>query len=313
MKKSILFYLALIVMFSTLFSCSRQDDDLSNGIKVENQDEVAKADLMQALEAYNAHFQNNAVPTRSFSSWFKRLYRVVYVDAIGAIFGSSFGPWGALAGAAFSSGLVYCSDANYVQPLLPLTRDGGPIIEDDDLEELNPLTEMNPYALDYVVLTNSSGMFVDSVGYNHNYMLRNLAENNKLTSSELGLFQMFNLCCNKADSLTNGKGDATNLDLMFSMNYNQLKTLCENSAYHDSFDDFVLEFINLYPDYAYELFFLKSYVNTLCDIEQDENDGTYAQGVLSIITNSYVSNDIKKRLGDAVITGNASARLWKFN
>lgn len=314
MKKTILICVALLALFTTFSSCSKQDDDQYGGLLVENHEELAKADLMQELEAYNSNFLNNAFQTRSFFSWFKRFCRVAYVDAVGGIIGTLYGPWGTLAGAALSSGLVYCSDLVYVQPLPILTRGGGPILEDDDLEELGFLVDMNPYAMDYVILSNPSGMFADSVGYNHNYILMNLAENNNLTSTDLGISQMVNLCCNKADSLTNnGRGNATNSDLLNLMNYYQLKSLCQNLMYHNSFDDFVDAFINLYPQYSYELNFIKSYINTLCNIEQDENDGTYAQGVLTTISNSNVSNDLKKRLGDAVITGNASARLWKFD
>ena len=311
MKKAILVCLAVFAMFAMFSSCSKLDDNQYEGVMVENQEDLAKADLMQELEAYNATFQSNAIQTRSIFSWFKRFCRVVYADAVGGVAGSLYGPWGTLAGAALTSGMVYCSDAPYALP--SLTRTGDPELEDDDLEEFLAIDEMNPYALDYVVLSNSNGMFSDSVGYDHNYILWNLAENNILTISELGIYQMAYSCCNKADSLTNGRGDAINIDLLSSMNFNQLLALCQNVAYHDSFDDFVDAFISLYPSYAYELNFIKSYINTLCNIEQDENDGTYAQGVLSIVNNSNVSNDIKKRLGDAVITGNASARLWKFN
>lgn len=313
MKKVFLVYLAVFAMIATFSSCSKQDDYQSNGIKVERQDDLAKADLMQELEAYNVHFQSNAVQTRSFLSWFKRFCRVAYADAVGGIAGSLFGPWGGLAGAAFTSGLVYCSEYGLEEPLHPLTRGGGPSLEDDDLEELHFLTDMNPYALDYVVLTSSSNMFADSVGYNHNYILMNMAENNKLVNdTPLSLNIMANMCCNKADSLVS-RGSYQNLDLFLSMNFEQLKALCSNPNYFDSYDDFVAAFISLYPERSYELNFIKSYISTLCSIEQDENDGTYAQGVLSIITNSSVTNDVKKRLGDAVITGNASARLWKFN
>lgn len=78
-------------------------------------------------------------------------------------------------------------------------------------------------------------------------------------------------------------------------------------------ETFVADMIELYPEYEYELDFISDYISSLCSIPQSENDGSYATGVLHLISMSGVSVDMKKRLGNAVIAGNASARLWNFN
>lgn len=68
----------------------------------------------------------------------------------------------------------------------------------------------------------------------------------------------------------------------------------------------------MYSEYTYELDFMESYIEALCLLDQAGNNGTYATGVLSIINNSNVDDSTKKRLGEAVITGNASAKLWNY-
>ena len=312
MKKYFIFLAVLLFgLLTTLESCNKQDDLKSYELKETKE----MKSLLIELENYNkAYFKDQPQMTRSLISRLKRLLRVTYVDAVGAIVGSLCGPWGAVGGAALCSGIVFCADGN-LESGGPMLMRFDPII-DEPFEPEGPcqLDYIYDDYLDYTILPSILTACTDSIGYNHNSILRSLGENDMLDITPYNLNLVISSICNQADTLTNfGRGYYTNSDLLQSMNFYQLKALCENSNYTLSFDSFVAQFIILYPEYSYELSFLQSYITSLCNIDQPDNDGTYATGVLSLIYNSNINEALKKRLGDAVITGNASARLWNLN
>ncbi len=282
-------------MVSLCISCDTNETEKCSYTPNDN----AVLELYEEFEAYNATFHNETNATRGFG-WLKRLWRTVYADAVGGIIGANFGPWGAVAGATLFSAIVCCADNQMAISDYPMQNTG-----------------YNMYAdgLNSTVIYTPASIYTDSVGYYHNKILMHLNSHNLLsTSSKTKFISMINTICSEADNMYyNGRENTTNTTLIRYLDYLQFKNLCENPIYATSFETFAAAVANLYADYEVEMNFLATYVNVLCNIEQSQNDGSYAEGVLDIINNSNVDNDMKKRLGDAVITGNASARLWIFN
>jgi hypothetical protein len=55
---------------------------------------------------------------------------------------------------------------------------------------------------------------------------------------------------------------------------------------------------------------LEAFVDGLSEIDIDDYDGSYLNGVLHILDNSNISTTLKQKLGNIMITTNASAVLW---
>ena len=302
--------LSVVLVFS---SCSQQDEIIEEEQSNVTTEKQAMRELKKELDNYNASFFRYIPETRSSMPWWKRLYRAVYVDAVGGIIGTLFGPWGTVAGAVSFSGIVICADIeSQSSPFPPFPSRTRSLIEEE--YEETPIYElMYTDALQSVVLTPNLTNCLDSTGYYHNRILKNLADSNLVSIAPLQIEVMIGEACNQAEQMSNnGKGNSTVFDLKVALNFNQLKALCQNAAYSSSSDAFVDALIDLYPEREDELIFLEDYIDVLCDIDHSNNDGTYASGVLNLISNSTVSDEMKVRLANAVIIGNASARLWNF-
>lgn len=315
-------FISLTLLVCILSSCNKQEETLVTHPEESITEKAAMNELMLNLKEYNTSFliEHSHNQTRGLWGWLKRLARTVYADAAGGLLGASCGPWGAVCGATISSAIVFMADkigdgSAVHPPLKPIITRG------DDFGEFggNPTgtdeNYMNINALNYTVLSSNSGLWADSVGYYHNSILMHLNEDQMLDNNNSFFLNLtINRICQQADGMSaNGRGSTTNSQLLSSISYSQLKTLLEDNTYSDSFDDFVNEIIALYPEHESELEFLKDYIEALCEIEQSQNNGTYAQGVLNLVHNSNISNTAKQRLGNAIIAGNASARLWNFD
>lgn len=123
---------------------------------------------------------------------------------------------------------------------------------------------------------------------------------------------MVNSICNQAEESFSGRGNTTSSQLKDSLKIAQFNFFYQSTGWDYSLHDFILQLKMMYSEYTYELDFMESYIEALCLLDQAGNNGTYATGVLSIINNSNVDDSTKKRLGEAVITGNASAKLWNY-
>lgn len=312
MKRNV-FYLAVCMLAVSFFvSCSKQEDCSYQSNNEVSKDKQEMKQLINALEVYNAEYQKSRGLTRSFGGWFKKLLRVTYADAVGAVLGSNFGPWGAVAGGVSASALVYCEEENmpsqfsfaprrtYLEGYNPL-----PVLTDDN---------MNLGALIDVVLVSNIPACTDSVGFYHNKILMYLSNHNLLHINNNNTDSLTNAICEQAEEISeNGKGTTTNSQLLQQLKFSQFKSAYPSMAMLETFDEFVDEYVVLYPEIEDYLWFVWEYISILCDIEPEDNDGTYAEGVLEIISESQVSNTVKKCLGEAVITGYASSRLWNFD
>lgn len=311
MKKNVFHLAVLLCIVSFFVSCSKREE---YSLQRNNEVTINKQEMKQlniALAEYNTKYQKTHGVTRSFGGWFKKLLRVTYADAVGAILGSNFGPWGAIAGGVSASAIVFCEENNLPSQfsLVPTRSyiDGDnpiPYITDDDV---------NLNALSNVVLVSNIPTCTDSFGFYHNKILLYLKTHNLLHINNNNTDNLTNIICEHAEEISsNGRGTTTNNELYQQLKFSQFKLLYPSMAMLDTFAEYVDEYVVLYPELDECLWFLGDYISTLCDIEQEENDRTYAEGVLEIIVESQVSNTIKKRLGEAVITGYASSRLWNF-
>lgn len=310
MKKNVFFLAVLLCVITFFVSCSKQED-FSHQCNTEvPKDKQEMKQLIIALTEYNANYQNTHGVTRSFGGWFKKLLRVTYADAVGAILGCNFGPWGAIAGGVSASALVYCAEENLSsQYSFAPTRS---IIH----ENLDPILmdgDMNLDALSNVVLVSNLPDCTDSVGFYHNKILLYLNTINFLHINNNNTDSLTNAICEQAEEISsNGRGTTTNTELLQQLKFSQFKLAYPSMAMLETFDEYVDEYVALYPELDDDLWFIWEYIGTLCDIDPEDNDGSYAEGVLEIIGESHVSNTVKKRLGEAVITGYASSRLWNF-
>ena len=110
MKKNVFLLAILFCVISFFVSCSKQEDLSHQRNNEVPKDKQEMKQLIRALTEYNANYQDAHGVTRSFGGWFKKLLRVTYADAVGAVLGCNFGPWGAIAGGVSASALVYCAE-----------------------------------------------------------------------------------------------------------------------------------------------------------------------------------------------------------
>lgn len=313
MKKNVFFLAVLLCVITFFVSCSKQEEFSYQRNNEVPKDKQEMKQLIIALAEYNTNYQKIHGVTRSFRGWFKKLLRVTYADAVGAILGSNFGPWGAIAGGVSASALVYCEEENLPSQFsFAPTRsylDGNnplPVLTDGD-------GNINLGALSNVVLDSNIPACTDSVGFYHNKILLYLNAHNLLHINNNNTDSLTNAICEHAEEISsNGRGTTTNTELLQQLKFSQFKLAYPSMAMLETFDEYVDEYVVLYPELDDYLWFLWEYISTLCDIDPEDNDGTYAEGVLEIIGESQVSNTVKKRLGEAVITGYASSRLWNF-
>jgi len=316
MKKNV-FHLAVFMCVVLFFvSCAKQEDysdqsysdQCSKFFPVPSERQEMKQ-LIKTLKEHNENYRATPVGTRSFGGWFRKILRITCADAVGAICGAYFGPWGAIAGGVTASAYAYSAEKDLTLPNA-LTRnyiggiDTNPVLADED---------MRFGALANVVLISNIPMCTDSVGFYHNKILLYLNTHNMLHVCA-NTDSLTNAICEQAEEISdNGRGTTTNNQLLQQLCFSQFKMEYPYMAMAETFEDFIGEYVLLYPELEDDLWFIYEYILTLCNIDPEENDGSYAEEVLELINDSQVSNDIKKRLGDAVITGYASSKLWNFD
>lgn len=296
MKKNVFYLVVLMIVASISVSCTVQDDCSLQSHSSETKENQEMEQLVLALENYNANYLENNIETRGIASWLRRLVRVTFADAVGALCGATYGPYGAVAGGVFSSVCAYCLDANAEAEHRRANIERG--------VKMNALTD--------VVFESNIPMCTDSVGFFHNKIIMNLYSNGMLYMDKDNE-SLINEICYQADSLTlNENRPVSNEDFMKGLNlYRFIEAYPEMSSL-ETFEDYVKAYVNLYPGYEDELEILHDYISTLCGISPEQNTGLYITGALDIINKSQVNNTIKKRLGEAFITGYASSKLWNF-
>ena len=319
MKKNIILTCAIFVV-AFFASCNNQDSQIAEVKTPESADSQEMVKLLENLNAYNDAFyqehSNLFVQEKAITrAWgWGRWLRLIWDDARGAMRGAKYGGWGALAGAAICS-LFSALEEDAIVETHPMHGNiiGGPINEPNENGHLDPIDETVPDRatfLEYTLLSVSLPMCADSVGYYHNSILYDYCVGNSLA---LDTALYVSAICNQAEAMSaNGRGTTTNAQLLEELEFSQFASIYPTLKNKTSFASFVEDFEELFDDDPTEVAFLKNYVETLAGLDQDENDGSYAEGVLTLISNSQLSTDAKKRLGEAVITGNASAKLWNI-
>ena len=321
MKKGVIYTLFTGLLLTFMFSCSKQES-VQPTVCDEKQE---MAELRVALDNYNTSFFQHkspfslriGMPTRSSRSFWSKFKKVLRADAYGALCGLLFGGWGAVGNAALSSALA-CFEIEEMSLFHPtisgggVSPNGGSEIEhgDDDPSHYTQMFCLMNYALENTVFVSQIPECVDSVGYYHNKILWQINSDSLLDISENGLDTMITAISEQAEELDgNGRNGTTISQLLQGVNFYQLKHAYENPINILSNDS---SYNTIFPEYEDEFDFIDDVVDALGEIAPEDNDGTYISGVLSLIRNSHLSADTKKRLGAAVITGNASSLLWNF-
>ena len=326
MKKLFIYSFFAGLLLTFMFSCNKQESTQPT-INNEKQEMAA---LMVALDNYNAtYFQDKVpaslrsnIPTRGSRSIWNKFIKVLRADAYGALCGLLFGGWGAVGNAALSSALACIElDAIDLDPIHPMISGGGlspngdPVIShEDDLIDMQITPIHLNYALENTVFVSQIPDCVDSVGFYHNKILWQINIDSLMDISENGIDTMISAICIQAEELTNnGRNGTTIAQLLQGVNFYQLKNAYENPINSLCDDSLRAAYITLFPEYEDEFDFIDNVVEALGEIDPEDNDGTYITGVLTLIRNSNLSTATKKRLGAAVITGNASSLLWNID
>ncbi|MBQ7513229.1 MAG: hypothetical protein IJS95_02425 [Prevotella sp.] len=320
MKKLFIYSFFTCLLLTFMFSCSKQES-VQTTVSDEKQEMAA---LMVALDNYNtAYFQNKALfkrggRTRSFWDWWReRRKKVLNADAKGALIGLlTGGGWGAICGAVTNSALA-CINTRDITPIEMgnqiFSPNGVGISHDDDLIDMQlQHPEMN-YALENTVFESDITDCIDSAGYYHNKILWQLNQDSLISFTNSGMATIIDSICVKAEELENNDRNGMLVsELLQIIRYNQLDSAYRIPSIVMSDDSLQAIYITLFPEYQSEFEFIDNYISGLNEIDPKDNDGSYADGVLSIIRHSNVSDAVKRRLGTAVITGNASSLLWNF-
>jgi hypothetical protein len=86
--------------------------------------------------------------------------------------------------------------------------------------------------------------------------------------------------------------------------------MAEMSNTYNDFFDYLRNVCSTYRIDESEIDVMESFFDGLSEIDIDDLDGNYLEGVLRIIDRSDLSSDLKQELGNAMIVFNASAVIW---
>ena len=285
-------------------SCSNNDEKITDSESITMTQSLSERDIQNLkqlnrdIQSYNISFVQPK--TRGLRSWISKALTVVAADGIGLFSG---GP---------GSSALYSGVA-----LVGVLAGVDKVIFDVTISERRELLTRS--ILDYsgVVIDHNNFLtnYSDSVGFHHNQIIYNLLSDS-ISSHQFNTFPgfhktiVFNGICNRfgIQPVTNN-----NDSVQMVTAYNKaigIGQMAEMSNTYNDFFDYLRNVCSTYRIDESEIDVMESFFDGLSEIDIDDLDGNYLEGVLRIIDRSDLSSDLKQKLGNAMIVFNASAVIW---
>lgn len=280
-------------------SCSNDMASVSTSTTPKEIEENAKLESLAALQGQIANINDSVYAstpkTRGLGSFFRRLWRVVYTDAVGAIFGFNLGPVGSVAGAAAFSAFTGVRDEINSRALDPSNLDFKYNLN-DDLSDLVPIT--NP---------DAQPTIQDSIGYLHNKAILNLEKEAKpISISNIPVLLQEEVKAEMPKQYTFTATDSINLNLSY-----QTFVKNEQAFSGNNIDSYEKHLETCYPQQSGEIKVVSEFLKGISSIEA-ESETEYIKTVLKLIDEADLSAAVKQSLRNGVIVGNASHKLWQL-
>lgn len=275
MKTKLLFMLLLCSFYCV--SCS---NDVKTDAKENAVVEANYAKLNETLDLYSQNFVTShptSVETRGrFWNWFKA---VLFSDASGAALGSFLGGGGALVG-----GILFSACAGSCAYTVPSPQPDQTMVIDVPCLSLKD----------------------DSIGYLHNLIIREIAEENEdVFENDLTTEEWMNLIIPKAEKYGCSVSESDKNTIISKMNEMPLSSeLVQN-------DEQLVEYYKMkMPEHAQQLDIIKTYVSTASQIMCKDDLQEYTEGCTRIISETQLPVEEQKALASSVIVAENSALLW---
>lgn len=316
MKKKFVMLLVVAVVLSGVIgsiSCSNEEEMPVAEQVMPNSEAAALAALQQDIMKLNQARATKMEPQMRagiFRKFIRYIKRVVFADALGALFGSTIGSApGALIGGVASSAVAAIPSVNRNITFTPIG-----LCSHDTPAPFPGLFNDPEGATGGLVLGDPSSLtLADSIGYYHNVALLKLNEEHPEWLQFTGQVLISKLVSQVEDvaGLNHGRllSDTLNDNTEF-MAFNENVV-----AYYDAteeYEEYVALFKQNYPELADEIAVVEEFINGFDNIEVNTEDQVqFATDVLNLInTSEQLSDETKHALRSGVLVGNASAKLW---
>lgn len=298
----------LLLVFATATlcwqSCSRTDEQITDNEMVTTANSLSEEDIQGLLQLrsdiQNYNMSISHTETRGLRSWITKALTVVAADGIGLLAG------GAGSSALFSGVALVAVLAGVDKVVYDVTVDTHPT------KSTRAVTDYTNLIIDHHGFTT---IFADSVGYYHNQIVHTLLTDPIRThqfNTQLGFHKAYvfnDICNNMSIPPVANSNDTVQMQAI----YNTALTIGQMALLADTHNDF-FDYLRSSPATAKlveaEADVLEAFVDGLSEIDIDDYDGSYLNGVLHILDNSNISTTLKQKLGNIMITTNASAVLW---
>lgn len=270
-----------LVLLLCCFYCVSCSDDMKPKMKESLEIEASYSKLNETLSAYNQDFiaSHPTVPTtRGFWKWFKA---VLFCDATGALIGSSLGTGGAIVG-----GIIFSALGGGCAYSVPTSK---------------PSTEC--------AIVNSIPLLdeqCDSVGFIHNSILLEIAEENE------GIFEK-NVTAKQWIELVIPKAEKYGYFLSADekkMITNDVVTLQPTAEVMCSEEQLVAHYKAICPEYSNQIEIVQNYISTASLITDKETLNEYTQGYAKIITQTKLPKHEQQALVSSIVVAENSSMLW---
>lgn len=298
MKKVLFIFVAFVaIVFS---SCSNEMTSVAPPTTPNKIEGSAKQAALAALQGQIATINNSACistpETRGLGSFFRRLWRVVYTDAVGAIFGFKFGPVGSVVGAAACSTFTGVQDEMNSRATLEQSNLEFKYKLNDDLSDLVPITD-----------TETQPTIQDSIGYLHNKAILNLNKELKpISINSIPVLLQDEVKAEMPKQYTFTPTDSINLNQTYQMFVKNEQAFTGNDI-----DTYEKHLVACYPQQSGEIKVVSEFLKGISSIEA-ESEKEYIKTILKLIDEANLSAEVKQSLRNGVIVGNASHRLWQL-
>lgn len=210
---------------------------------------------------------------------------VTGADLLGAYIGSCFGPWWGLAYGALASVVAYHEVKHSRFPMLGISG--------IDSESLVLVNKKNPTAL-------------DSIGYYHNMIIKNIGEDN---IEEASSAELEGLVVNSMKELFGAEAEVVTVEKLRADSKLQfVRSNAPALVKSKNIDEYCKIISNCNQISKAELNVFKEYLKGLSVV--DNSNANYSKAVTNAIDDSDLDPATKERLKGGIAVGNASQKLW---
>lgn len=288
MKKTI-----LILMFSFLLvSCSNEKlNESVSGNEAET--EQGYIELLEDINTYNLDF---GIPndTETKGKIWKAIVKFFLSDAGGCIFGAALGA-GAGPAVSLGAGLLFGIFGSILNV-------SGISINSMDYTPTSPESGvLSAYEIPYNLY--------DSVGIYHNMIITEIYNEDGENLSEYAHGEKRDIVLNMVEEKLQMNLNFTNEDYIEFENFHHNMSVCMEN---ESFDDLLLFYKNMYPDYSREFDIIFEYFESLFTVHASLKH-EYYDGFRELVLHSVIPQDSKNFISMVISVATNSMMLWRVD